>query len=532
MRSEDKERIQVEVVSRVVEGHVQRARSAAPGYLEHLVNDTLYHERLRLETENPDQPRIKADLAMYRPMRSRMRHASPSDLQAMLQEITRHLVEEVTGHFDPRVYRVATRVVPPGLSLLLNAMSPTRLASLKDLRTTVADHVELRGDIEQIRRLSRRGTLIVVPTHSSNLDSILLGYAWHLIGMPPLCYGAGLNLFHNRMLSFFMHNLGAYKVDRKKKAGLYKELLKQYATCSIEMGYHNLFFPGGTRSRSGAVESKLKKGLLGTSVSAYVNNLRNRNPKPDIFIIPTTLSYKLVLEAETLIDDHLKAVGKSRYIIEDDEFSKPRRILDFFRDLIALDGKIGVTFSPALDVFGNRVDDEGNSLDPRGRPVDPRRYVMRDGEPVHDAQRDAQYTRDMEPELVDAFHRDSVLMSTNVVGHALFRMLDQANPGMDPYRLLRTGGEKPSFPMADLHRETGRVLGALKEARTPPRFGDELQGSDVQAIVADALKHFAIYHEQPAAERRGDRVFHLNRRLLLYYGNRLRGYDLGRVLAA
>ena len=183
-------------------------------------------------------------------------------------------------------------------------------------------------------------------------------------------------------------------------------------------------------------------------------------------------------------------------------------------------------------MFGNRVDDDGNSLDPRGRPVDPRRYVMSDGQPVHDAQRDAQYTRDMEPELVDSFHRDSVLMSTNVVGHALFRMLDRANPGMDPYRLLRTGGEKPSFPMADLHRETDRVLEALKGARTPPRFGDELAGGDVQAIVADALKHFAIYHEQPAAERRGDRVFHENRRLLLYYGNRLRGYDLGRALAA
>ncbi len=532
MKPEDKERIQVEVVSRVVEDHIKRARTAPTGYLEHLVNDTLYHERLRLEKENPDQPRIKADRAVYRPMRARLRHASPSDLQSMLQTLSRHLVDEVTGHFDPRVYRVATRVVPPGLSLLLNAMSPTRLASLRDLRTTVADHVELGGEIEQVKELSRRGTLIVVPTHSSNLDSILLGYAWHLIGMPPLCYGAGLNLFHNKMLSFFMQNLGAYKVDRKKKAPLYKDILKQYATCSIEMGYHNLFFPGGTRSRSGAVESKLKKGLLGTSVAAYVNNLRSRNPKPDIFIIPTTLSYKLVLEAETLIDDHLKEVGKSRYIIEDDEFSKPRRILDFFRDLIALDGKIGVTFSPALDVFGNRVDGEGNSLDPRGRPVDPRRYVMRDGEPVHDPGRDAQYTRELEPELVDAFHRDSVLMSTNVVGHALFRMLLAHNPGMDLYRLLRTGGASPSFPMADLHRETGRVLEALKTCRTPPRFGDELQGGDVQGIVADALKHFAIYHEQPAAERRGDRVFHEDRRLLLYYGNRLRGYDLGRVLAA
>ena len=38
------------------------------------------------------------------------------------------------------------------------------------------------------------------------------------LGLPPYTYGAGLNLFSNKMIGFFMHNLGAYKVDRRKKA--------------------------------------------------------------------------------------------------------------------------------------------------------------------------------------------------------------------------------------------------------------------------------------------------------------------------
>ena len=42
-----------------------------------------------------------------------------------------------------------------------------------------------------------------------------------------------------------------------------------------------------------------------------------------MFIVPATLSFQLVLEAETLIDDFLKEVGKSRYIITDDEFASP-----------------------------------------------------------------------------------------------------------------------------------------------------------------------------------------------------------------
>ena len=37
----------------------------------------------------------------------------------------------------------------------------------------------------------------------------------------------------------------------------------------IEHGYHSLFFPGGTRSRSGGVERRLKLGLAGTGIEAF-----------------------------------------------------------------------------------------------------------------------------------------------------------------------------------------------------------------------------------------------------------------------
>ncbi len=37
---------------------------------------------------------------------------------------------------------------------------------------------------------------------------------------------------------------------------------------SIQRGVNSLFFPGGTRSRDGAIETDLKMGLLGTVVEA------------------------------------------------------------------------------------------------------------------------------------------------------------------------------------------------------------------------------------------------------------------------
>ena len=524
MRSEDRERIQVEVVSRVVEEYTRKARGASEGFLETAVNDTLYHELQRLERADPSSS--KGEKVFYDKVRKRMQHASDRDLRALLEEVSRRFVGEVVGNFDDRVYGVVTKAIPASLWLLLNAMSPSRLASLEGLRRGFAEHLSLEGETEHVKGLLDRGTLVVVPTHSSNLDSILVGYAVYLMGLPPLTYGAGLNLFTNPLISFFMNNLGAYKVDRRKSSALYKTILKEYATVSLEMGYNNLFFPGGTRSRSGAVESEIKKGLLGTTVKAYVNNLIGDKPRPNLYICPCTISYGLVLEASTLIDDHLKRAGKSRYIIEDDEFSKPKMIYDFLTKLISLDSRIVLTFSQPMDVFGNPVDREGNSLDARGRKVDQRRYVTKNGEPVHDAQRDSQYTRELANEICGSYRRDNVVLPTNLVSWCIFNMLKKQNPSMNLYRLLHTGGEAASFPMTEVHQETDRVLAILKQRDDGPRLAPELQRGDIQEIVSEALRSFGIYHARPAATRRGDRVFHEDRNLLLYYSNRLEGYEL------
>ncbi len=528
MRPEDRERIQVEVVSRVVEQHVAASGNASEGYLETLVNDTIYNERRRLEKASSE--RARAEAPFYDEILRRMQHASERDLRKLTEKLARRFVGEVVGNFDKRVYSAATGAIPAGLWALLNAMSPSRLFSLEGFKRGLADHLELWGEVDHLKSVAEKGTLVFVPTHSSNLDSILLGYAIYLMGLPPVTYGAGINLFTNPLISFFMANLGAYKVDRKKTSTLYKEVLKEYATCSMEMGYNNLFFPGGTRSRSGKVERKLKKGLLGCAIRAYINNLREKAPRPNLYIVPMTINYLLVLEAETLIDDHLKEVGKSRYIITDDEFSRPREIYNFMNNLISMDSRIVLTCSAPMDVFGNRVDREGRSVDGRGRIVDPSRYVTRESEPVFDDQRDYQYTREVSDEIAGAYLADNVIHSTHITGHALFRLLKSSNPGVTLYRLLRTGGEHPSFTMTQVHQEVDRLLRAFEEMEPRPRLGPVVQEGDVQEIVNDALRAFSVYHTRRAAVRRGDRMFHEDRNLLLFYSNRLEGYELERHL--
>ena len=523
MDQKDKERILVEVEHRVVDSYGKDSRRT-----EEAIFDTLYTERQRLKTVS-DRKKARRESSFYKSIYSRATRANPERQRELLMELVTNFANEVVGHFDPRVYAVATRAVPPVMTALLNTLSPIKLLNaIPGGLETLGDQLVIEGEVGTLKRLARRGTTILVSTHQSNLDSILLGYSLFRMGLPPYTYGAGMNLFSNKMMGFFMHNLGAYKVDRRKTAALYKDVLKTYAGCTMEFGYHNMFFPGGTRSRSGVVEQKLKMGLLGMGLDAYIHNLMAKKRRPDVYVVPCTINYQLVLEAETLIDDYLKEVGRSRYIIEDDEFSKPRVVLDFVRKLFSLDSRINLHISKPLDVFGNPVDRMGRSHDRRGRIIDRKRYVFKDGEPSFDRQRDEEYTRELARSIVGVFHRDTVIKSTNILSHAVFEWLRERNPEMDLYRLLRTGGSDDSVPLPDVYRRIDRAMKALRLLEREDRIllDETVRSKDTTYMAGEALAHLKAFHRHPALVRRGDRLFHEDRNLLYFYQNRLAGFGL------
>ena len=112
----------------------------------------------------------------------------------------------------------------------------------------------------------------------------------------------------------------------------------------------------------------------------------------------------------------------------------------------------------------------------------------------------------------------------------IFSLLRKKNPDTHIVRLLRAGGRVEDVSLIELYREVDRLLAELRglAGRGGFRLGPLVLTASSDDVVADGLRHFAIFHTRPAARRRGDRVFATDRALLFYYQNRLEGYRTDR----
>jgi len=493
------------------------------------LNDAAYHETKRLEAQkrSPDETK---ELAEWQRLARSLARMSDGDRRERLAQIVESIGWDVAGNFDPRVFKLSSKLLPPIVTSLLAprsllglARDPRRLVSLEALD----DRVRVEGPLEELREMSRHGTAVYVPTHLSNMDSIVFGYALERAGLPPATYGAGKNLFTNPVLSFFMHNLGAYRVDRRIKHNLYKDVLKSYSCVLLERGYHSLFFPGGTRSRSGGVERRLKLGLMGTAIEAYARTLL-ANKERRVYFVPATINYLITLEAETLIADFLAEAGKGRFIIEDDESSRLGRVTAFMRKMLDMRGAVVIRFGKPIDMFGNAVDERCRTFDRRGREVNPASYVTDlDGHVTLDPARDAQYTRELGEEICKAYLRDTVVLATHVVAAASFDRLRRASPASDLFTVLRQR-DVVVVPRDELALDVVMLRDKLVKLadRGGIVVGDFLRKASGGDIVERAMRAFAGYHPSPVLAPRSDGIAIVDTNLLFYYQNRLAAHGM------
>jgi glycerol-3-phosphate O-acyltransferase len=505
--------------------------------LDDAIAKTVYMERIRMK-EEPWKVDPPQDGAFWKKISKKLfgkpdEQITEEEKRAREEELLRKVIhrysDEIVGTFRIPTFLFARKFLTVLFNRLLNTAAGRNMKRIFGSKYKVYERLLTKGEVENLRTLMTKGTVVIVPTHSSNLDSMLIGYALDtIVGVPSFSYGAGLNLYNTGYTAYFMNRLGAYRVDRRKKNTIYLETLKGVSNLSIQRGTNSLFFPGGTRSRSGALEDKLKMGLLGTAVEAQ-RSIYEQGKQTKVFIVPLVLSYHFVLEAKYLIEQYLSIIGKERYLRSKDEFYSLRKLLKFGWTFFSQPSEITLSFGRAMDVMGNFVDEDGNSFDRFGRPVDPSDYFKSGGVVTADLQREQEYTMMLAERLVDRYHKENIVLTSHVVAYAAFNILKRLHAHLDLFGVLRLPPDDFVFPMEtvlDIVRQTKEILIEMNKAGKI-KLSNQIY-FEPEDLLKDGVRNLGVYHIEKPLVFEGENLASQDFKLLYFYHNRLDNYKLNK----
>ena len=499
-------------------------------FIKELIQKTIFQEKTRIKMEpwriDPPNDRI-----FWNRVRKKINETDidtseqkEKNIDESLKLIIHRYAEEIVGSFNIRTYKLIRKVLTILFKRLLNKGIKVSTSNVAD--KVLLDKLNIYGPIEKIRTLATKGTIVILPTHSSNLDSVLIGYTMdYKLGIPGPAYGAGLNLYNYGPAAYFMNRLGAYRVDRRKKSVIYLTTLAGMSKLAIQNRTHSLFFPGGTRSRSGTLEDKLKLGLLNSVIESQ-RAIYEEGRDEKVYVVPLVLSYHFVLEAKNLIEDFLKKTGKERYVKSRNEFTSFRSWTKFLYQFISKSSTITLSFGEPLDCFGNFLNDEGESIDHKGRIIDTKDYFFIEGQLTANHQRESEYTKNLGNIIAQRYKAENIILSSHLVSYVAFQSLKRANPKMDLYSLLSLPEDEFFYSRENFVQQTAVVIEFLK---TKASLGQlklpEIFEKDTIEIVLNGIEQIGTFHSNRPimVHKKGD-FYSQDFRLLYFYNNRLESY--------
>lgn len=352
--------------------------------------------------------------------------------------------------------------------------------------------------VKEAARHSRTAPLILVPSHKSHLDYLVISWVFlrHEFVPPHIAAGANLSFFP---LGTLFRRSGAFFLRRTFTGDpLYKAVFRRYLWKLVREGYPVEFFMEGGRSRTGKLLPP-KMGML----SMLMEGLRQGEFK-DVQFVPINISYERVVETGSY---HKELSGGEK------QAENIGGVVRAGTVLTSRYGRVYVTFEQPLRLS---------------------EYLARTGAPSMAGADDAAFrdvTRKLGYHLMRRIQEATVVTPTSLIGTCL---LSHDRRGMSASRLHEMAGflvdllqrRNARFSRSvqfSLERHHGRIAGTEARSR---REGFRVRGEAIAHLLDEAVNLLLRGKLMERTERGGETIYTVPERARLeldYYRNMVLG---------
>jgi len=150
-------------------------------------------------------------------------------------------------------------------------------------------------ELAMIRELATKGPIVLLPSHRSHVDYLVLAHTFEANGLNPPRFAAGDNLAR-WPLGPILRRSGAFFIRRSFKGeAIFPVVFEAYIRQTLRDRQPLTFFMEGGRSRTGKLLNP-KMGLLGMILNSWSNGLAEHIP-----LIPITIDYGKVFEGQAYL---------------------------------------------------------------------------------------------------------------------------------------------------------------------------------------------------------------------------------------
>jgi glycerol-3-phosphate O-acyltransferase len=165
---------------------------------------------------------------------------------------------------------------------------------VRPVMSTVFRKIDVHG-IEKLSETAQKYPTVMLPSHKSHFDYLLVGWILYHANLPMPYVAAGINLNFFPVGNFFKA-AGAFFIRRKITGDiLYKHVLDSYLSYLIKRGHLLAFYIEGGRTRSGSM-CYPRLGLLKYLIRGWLAGGRD-----DIHFVPVGISYERLAEERALV---------------------------------------------------------------------------------------------------------------------------------------------------------------------------------------------------------------------------------------